>query len=133
MLTKMPPPKCLFVFSIIGVMNMGGAANANPLPSPKVSFPTPDPALIELGQLLFFDPILSGNKQVSCATCHHPKFNTADGVSLGIGDGGIGLGPARIADVNNPPQKRVPRNAPALFNLGASEFTTLFHLSLIHI
>jgi len=81
----------------------------------------------KLGQLLFYDPILSGNKEVSCATCHHPKLGTADGLSLGIGDGGIGLGPDRIADLNNLPEQRIPRNAPALFNLGAYEFTALFH------
>ena len=40
-----------------------------------------------LGQLLFYDPILSGNRTVACATCHHPKFGTSDGVAL---SGGIG-------------------------------------------
>jgi cytochrome c peroxidase len=103
------------------------SAIAGPLPSPDVSFPEINPAQIELGQLLFFDPILAGNKTVSCATCHHPKFNTADGVSLGIGDGGIGLGTDRKIDPENPPEKRIPRNAPALFNLGASEFVSFFH------
>ncbi|MEO0903906.1 MAG: cytochrome c peroxidase, partial [Pseudomonadota bacterium] len=80
-----------------------------------------------LGQLLFYDPILSGNGTVSCATCHHPAFGTGDGLSLGIGDGGIGLGPKRVADPDNMPEQRIPRNAPALFNLGAHEFTVLFH------
>lgn len=80
-----------------------------------------------LGQLLFYDPILSGNREVSCATCHHPAFGTGDGLSLGIGDGGIGLGPDRVADPDNMPEQRIPRNAPALFNLGAHEFTVLFH------
>jgi cytochrome c peroxidase len=77
--------------------------------------------------LLFYDPILSGNRQVSCATCHHPEFGTSDGLSLGIGDGGLGLGPARAADPENLPEQRIPRNSPALFNLGAREFTVLFH------
>ncbi|NNU79159.1 cytochrome-c peroxidase [Halovulum dunhuangense] len=81
----------------------------------------------ELGQLLFYDPILSGNREVSCATCHHPRFGTSDGLSLGIGDGGKGLGPDRVADPDNLPEERIPRNAPALFNLGAHEFTVLFH------
>lgn len=80
-----------------------------------------------LGQLLFYDPILSGNREVACATCHHPDLGTADGVSLSFGDGGIGLGPDRRADPDNMPEKRIPRNAPALFNLGAHEFTVLFH------
>ncbi|MEM6939577.1 MAG: cytochrome c peroxidase [Pseudomonadota bacterium] len=80
-----------------------------------------------LGQLLFYDPILSGNKTVACATCHHPKFGTGDGVALSFGDGGIGLGPERRADPDNMPEERIPRNAPALFNLGAREFTVMFH------
>lgn len=103
------------------------SGSAGPLPSADVNFPKFDAPRIELGQLLFFDPILSGNKTVSCATCHHPKFNTADGLSLGIGDGGIGLGTDRKVDAANPPEKRIPRNAPALFNLGASEFVSFFH------
>ena len=103
------------------------SSSAGPLPSADVNFPEFDAPRIELGQLLFFDPILSGNKTVSCATCHHPKFNTADGLSLGIGDGGIGLGTDRKVDAANQPEKRIPRNAPALFNLGASEFVSFFH------
>lgn len=80
-----------------------------------------------LGQLLFYDPILSGNKEVACATCHHPAFGTGDGLSLSLGDGGKGLGPDRVVDPDNHPEQRIPRNAQALFNLGAHEFTVLFH------
>lgn len=103
------------------------AAIAGPLPSPDAKFPAPDMADVQLGRLLFYDPILSGNRAVSCATCHHPKFGTSDGVSLGIGDGGIDLGPKRRGNTENPPEQRIPRNAPALFNLGAAEFTSFFH------
>ncbi|MEO0401568.1 MAG: cytochrome-c peroxidase, partial [Pseudomonadota bacterium] len=97
------------------------------LPYAEPEFPTHDSALIELGQLLFYDPILSGSKTVSCATCHHPNHGTGDAVSLGIGDGGIGLGPDRVVDHNNAPEQRIPRNAPPLFNLGATEFIVFFH------
>ena len=90
-------------------------------------FRTFEDRLVEVGQLLFFDPILSGGKDVACATCHHPDLATADGVALGIGDGGAGLGPDRVVDPANPPEQRIPRNAPALFNLGAAEFTVMFH------
>ena len=86
-----------------------------------------DMAQVRLGQMLFYDPILSGNRNISCATCHHPKFATADGVALGLGEGGVGLGPERRVDPDNLPEHRIPRNAPALFNLGAREFTRLFH------
>jgi cytochrome c peroxidase len=37
-----------------------------------------NPEVIELGQTLFFDPRLSGNNQVSCATCHDPNLGYGD-------------------------------------------------------
>lgn len=94
---------------------------------PRPEFRERDPDRVKLGQLLFYDPILSGNQSVSCATCHHPRFGTGDGVSLSLGDGGIGLGPERVVDPANMPEQRIPRNAPGLWNLGASEFTVFFH------
>jgi cytochrome c peroxidase len=97
------------------------------LPKADADFPKLNMTEVRLGQLLFYDPILSGNKTVSCATCHHPRFGTSDGLSLGLGDGAIGLGPDRQVDPLNLPEQRIPRNAPALFNLGASEFSVLFH------
>lgn len=100
---------------------------AGPLPDAGAVFPPLDMAEAKLGQMLFYDPILSGSKTVSCATCHHPRFATSDGQSLGLGDGGVGLGPNRAPDPNNPPEQRIPRNSPALFNLGATEFTSFFH------
>jgi cytochrome c peroxidase len=84
-------------------------------------------AQAKLGQLLFFDPILSGNQNISCATCHNPDHGSADGLSLGIGEGGVGVGPERTAGAGpDRIHKRIPRNAPALWNLGAKEFDTLF-------
>ncbi|MEL6959127.1 MAG: cytochrome c peroxidase [Pseudomonadota bacterium] len=83
-----------------------------------------DPAQARIGQLLFYDKILSGNRNISCGTCHHHDLGSADGLSLGIGEGGIGLGPERlIGDI----RKRVPRNAPGLWNLGHNSITVLFH------
>jgi cytochrome c peroxidase len=48
-----------------------------------------------LGQLLFFDPILSGDLNAACSTCHHPALAMADGRALPIGTGGQGLGAER--------------------------------------
>ncbi len=44
------------------------------------------PERIELGRLLYFDPVLSGDNTVSCAHCHHPSFGFTDNraVSTGI-------------------------------------------------
>jgi cytochrome c peroxidase len=82
-----------------------------------------DPAMYELGSALFFDPILSGNKDVSCATCHEPALATTDDQSLAIGTGGLGRGERRtLADAFG----HVPRNSPDLFNRGAPEWHTLF-------
>ena len=39
----------------------------------------------------------------------------------------LGIGPERRPDPANPPEQRIPRNAQALFNLGAREFTVMFH------
>lgn len=64
----------------------------------------------DLGRLLFFDPILSGTKNVSCATCHHPNLAFADGIRLSIGVNGIGLGAERRNGV------RINRNAPTIIN-----------------
>ena len=107
-----------------------GPAGADALPAPlsDADYITPaGPDELRLGQLLFYDPILSGNRAVSCATCHHPRFATSDGLSLGLGDGGTGLGPERRADPANLPEQRIPRNSPALFNLGLRDLRVLFH------
>lgn len=110
---------------IVGAL-LAAQAEAQDL-GPRPEFPEMDPARVQLGQLLFFDPILSGNKNISCGTCHHPRFGTSDGMSLSMGEGGIGLGPDRRVDPNNIPEHRLPRNAPALWNLGAREYTSFFH------
>jgi cytochrome c peroxidase len=73
------------------------------------------PALVTLGQALAFDKVLSGNRDISCMTCHLPALGTGDDRSLSIGQGGAGLGPHRV----HPQGLFIPRNAPSLFNLEA--------------
>lgn len=105
-----------------------------PLPEPVLSDDyywngNPPEAQVELGRMLFFDRVLSGNQNISCATCHHPAFATTDQVALPLGEGPAGLGPRRVAGYSSDAaiHERVPRNSPALFNLGASEFIRMFH------
>ena len=87
-----------------------------------------DPMQARIGQLLFYDKILSGNQNISCGTCHHHDFHGTDGLSLGIGEGGVGLGPERTPGVGaDRIKKRIPRNAPALWNLGHKDIRVLFH------
>ena len=103
-------------------------AGAEPLPAPlsDADFRSHDPAQVKLGQLLFHDKILSGNRNIACATCHHPRLGTGDGLSLGIGEGGAGLGPKRTPGRGaDKIAKRVPRNAPPLWNLGHREVEVL--------
>ncbi len=85
--------------------------------------PQPDAARVTLGAALFFDPVLSGNRDVACATCHLPAYGTSDGLSLPIGTGGHGLGPTRqLGEGRN----RVPRNAPDVLLRGSTGFITTF-------
>ena len=91
-------------------------------PMPALEHPSDNPtsdAKVALGRALFWDPIVGGEKDMACATCHHPDFGYSDGLDLPIGVRGSGLGPARTEGSGI---DRVPRNSPSVLNL-----------SLIHI
>ncbi|PXX98925.1 cytochrome-c peroxidase [Marinifilum breve] len=64
----------------------------------------------ELGKMLYWDPILSGNKDVACVTCHHPQLGYADGLKFSQGVGGVGMGEARSGG------SLTRRNAPTIIN-----------------
>ena len=118
------------VTTVIASMNFGGSALSAPIPGPvtDTDFRSPSEAKVELGRNLMFDKILSGNTNISCATCHHPLTYTGDGLSLSVGEGGNGLGVTRDTGAKKHAiHERVPRNAPPVFNLGAHEFEVLFH------
>ena len=78
------------------------------------------PALVELGRSLFFDKILSGNRDVSCATCHDPLSHMGDGLSLSIGTGAVMQGGRRELGGG---REFTPRSAPSLLNQGLGVFT----------
>jgi cytochrome c peroxidase len=78
-----------------------------------------NPALVELGRSLFFDKILSGNRDVACATCHTLADHAGDALSLAIGTGGVAVGSTRTL---GPGRQFVPRNAPSLLNQGLGLF-----------
>jgi cytochrome c peroxidase len=59
------------------------------------------PQQIDLGRHLFFDPVLSADGTVSCATCHQPDKGFADGMSYSIGVKG----------------RKTSRSAPSLWNV----------------
>ena len=77
-----------------------------PVPIPADNPPTAD--TVALGRLLYYDPILSVDNTVACATCHHPDFGFTDGKQFSEGVGG----------------QKGGRNAPTVFN--AAYYTTQF-------
>ncbi len=78
---------------------------------------------IELGRLLFYDPILSGNRDVACATCHQPEFNYAEFMETSIGVNGVGNGTKRrFVNPNDIPFVR--RNSQSVLNTAFNGITT---------
>jgi cytochrome c peroxidase len=72
--------------------------------------------VVQLGRLLFYDPIASRDRQTACATCHSEIWGMTDGLerSIGLG-GGLFTGPGRAgANV-------LRRNAPTLWNTAFGE------------
>ncbi len=60
------------------------------------------PRQIDLGRYLFFDPVLSPTRTVSCASCHDPALGFSDGRARAEGSDGTDIG----------------RAAPTLWNVG---------------
>ncbi len=118
----------LAIVCVSTIATSGADAPTLPAPLSDDSFlydGAPGDQLVELGRNLFFDPILSGNRNISCGTCHDPKLGSGDGLALGIGEGGVGVGPDRSTETAV--TGRVPRNAQPLWNIGAREYVSLFH------
>lgn len=60
----------------------------------------PNAAKIELGKMLFFDPRLSGDGNMTCATCHNPLFGWSDGLATAKGFKSKVLGRASPTVIN---------------------------------
>ncbi len=75
---------------------VGGLKTA--LPTVRDGF---TPQQIDLGKYLFFDPVLSGDGTVSCASCHNPDKGFSDGLATSAG-------------INN---SKLKRAAPSLWNV----------------
>ena len=68
-----------------------------------VPFPTdnePNTARVELGKMLFFDPRLSGDGNMTCASCHNPLFGWSDGLGTAKGFKSKVLGRASPTVIN---------------------------------
>jgi len=75
-------------------------ARGGPL-APDARPARPDSSEVALGRLLFYDPILSANKERACASCHMPSRGFSDGR-------------ARALAID---RSSLPRNAPGLMNV----------------
>ncbi len=70
-------------------------------PQPPKSKATSYEEKLVLGRSLFFDPTLSKNKNIACASCHKPSNSFADNIRFSVGTNG----------------ETLPRNTPALTSL----------------
>jgi cytochrome c peroxidase len=111
-----------FLFLALVIWKWLGVQGSEPAPPPKDTLPRtlsltdiplgldanrPVPkdnplteAKVRLGRRLFFDPILSADGTVSCASCHDPSHGLAGKARLAVGIKG----------------QSMPRNAPSLWN-----------------
>lgn len=64
------------------LQNAGVGGLKSALPPARDGF---SPQQIDLGRLLFFDPVLSANGRISCASCHNPYKGFADGRPVAVG------------------------------------------------
>jgi cytochrome c peroxidase len=114
--------------ALVAAKVSSGAAAQSRLAALPAAVPAPPdnpttPERVALGRLLFWDPILSGPKDVACATCHHPAFGYADGLDLSIGANGVGAGPARSFGAGHTP-RLVKRNSQSILNVAFNGLTT---------
>lgn len=58
-----------------------------PLPPDSSNSAADDERAAALGHRLFFDPRLSANGAVSCASCHRPELSFTDGLPIAVGTG----------------------------------------------
>ena len=96
------------------------ARGLEPLESPPPLVVSPK---FRLGQMLFFDPILSGTRDVACATCHLPGRGTSDGVALSLGVRATGLAEERRALDT---ERVHPRNTMDIWNRGHPSVRNMF-------
>lgn len=89
----------VFLPAAMGLLALAGA-HAESLPSAdklhelyrrpsEIPFPASNPyseSKAKLGQTLFFDPILSGSRTRSCASCHNPGLSWTDGLQVALGE-----------------------------------------------
>lgn len=107
----------------VGTADAGGP----PLPwraqaFPSVPEPLDNPTTQEkasLGRALFYDPVVSTDRQTACATCHSEEWGMGDGLPRSIG-----VGAGLLTGTGRRGSSVVRRNAQSLWNVAYRE--TLF-------
>ncbi|MBT3927660.1 MAG: hypothetical protein HOF33_11805 [Rhodospirillaceae bacterium] len=77
----------------------------------------------KFGQALYFDPVLSGAREVACATCHLPIRGTSNAQALAVGVDGRKLGEDRLTGGRG---NETPRNSPDVWNRGHPDVQNMF-------
>jgi cytochrome c peroxidase len=102
------------------------AGQALPDPVTEADYRPASQPMVQLGQLLFYDRVLSGTYRVSCATCHNPDRAGSNGFRSDAKPDeerdDLAINGLPLYEALKPSAK----HAPALFNLGAKEFTRMF-------
>jgi len=104
--SKLFPAQRLFLF-LLCIFSVTSYAEAYQ-PLPTIEHPADNlwsEEKHQLGKMLFFDPRLSGNNRMSCATCHNPSLGWSDGLPRTLGRD----------------QRELGRNSPSIINSGFFE------------
>jgi len=112
-------------FAWLGFLNPTQSSEL-PIPLTDADFNTYSAAQIKLGQLLFYDRILSGSYRVSCATCHNHDRGSSNGFLLPGAEKREGDTLATNGIDPYDATRPSSRHAPHLFNVGAKQITALF-------
>ncbi|XOV90344.1 MAG: FG-GAP-like repeat-containing protein [Pseudomonadota bacterium] len=119
------------------LMALAASQGLDGVPDQYSSPPGPLTPLVGLGRALFFSRQLSGDRDVACASCHHPLLGGGDGLSLAVGIAAHRpeiVGPGRVAEIareTDPKAKsiggpNVARNTLTTFNAALYEKSLLF-------
>lgn len=98
--------KCFFILALVSLVCLYNCSDKPEKQAVVLKEPT---SIEDLGELLFFDPILSSDSTISCASCHKPEHAFADNVPFSFG----------VDSLNG------NRNTPSAMNLGDRFF--FFH------
>ncbi len=80
----MSKPRILFLAVLMVAATTAQAANKEPI-QPIAAFKAKNPAMVELGKKLFFDPRLSKSGFISCNSCHNLSMGGTDNLKTSIG------------------------------------------------